>query len=59
MISTEEAAKLLDKLEKENYSARHLITNIAMDWVELSHDKVKLQRDDFIRWAKEWLKDNP
>lgn len=29
---------------------------IATDWVELSHDKVRWQRDDYIKRAKELYK---
>jgi hypothetical protein len=36
-------------------SARQFIEMIANDHIEESHDKIKKQRDDFIRWAKEWL----
>lgn len=28
---------------------------VANDWVELSHDKVRVQRDDYIRLAKKIL----
>lgn len=43
----------------ENITARQLIEMIANEWIELSHDKIKLQRDDHIRWCKIWLKNNP
>lgn len=29
------------------------IENIAKDWVELSHDKIRWQRDEYITVAKE------
>lgn len=40
-------------------TARQLIASIANEYVELSHDKVRWQRDDHIRICKEWLKANP
>jgi hypothetical protein len=40
-------------------TARQFIETIANEYIELSHDKVRLQRDDHIRWAKEWLRANP
>lgn len=39
-------------------TARQFIETIANEYVELSHDKIRLQRDDHIRWAKEWLRAN-
>lgn len=59
MISTKDASDYIDKLEKENMDARHLINSIANDYYELSHDKIKLQRDDYMRWAKKWLEVHP
>ena len=41
------------------YTARQIIEMIANEYIELSHDKIKLQRDDHVRWAKDWLKANP
>ena len=40
-------------------TARQFIECIANEYIELSNDKVRLQRDDHIRWAKEWLRANP
>jgi hypothetical protein len=40
-------------------TARQFIEMIANEYVELSHDKVRMQRDDHVRWAKEWLRANP
>ena len=40
-------------------TARQLIQSIANEYIELSHDKVRWQRDDHIRICKEWLKANP
>jgi len=43
----------------KNLTARQLISYIANDYVELSHDKVLWQRDDFIKICREWLQNNP
>ena len=40
-------------------TARQFIESIANEYIELSHDKIRLQRDDHVRWAKEWLRANP
>lgn len=45
---------MIDKL-----TARQIIEMIANEYYELSHDKIKIQRDDHVRWCKEWLKANP
>ena len=39
-------------------SAEDLIYAIARDYVELSNDKVRMQRDDHMRWCSDWLKCN-
>lgn len=36
-----------------------LVEYIANDYVELSHDKIKVQRDDYIRLAKKVLHELP
>ena len=38
----------------EEYKA--VLTNIANDYPELSHDKARMQNLDHIKWAKEVLK---
>jgi len=43
----------------EGLTARQVIEMIANEYIELSHDKIKLQRDDHIRWCKSWLDLNP
>jgi hypothetical protein len=43
----------------EQLTARQIIEMIANEYIELSHDKVRIQRDDHIRWCKEWLQHNP
>jgi len=35
---------------------KQVLQSIANEHVELSHDKIKWQCDDHIRWAKEALK---
>lgn len=39
----------------KNLSAEHLIRFIATDYVELSHDKIVWQRDQYIKICREWL----
>lgn len=36
-------------------SAEDVIAYIANDYVELSNDKVRWQRDDYIKICREWL----
>jgi hypothetical protein len=36
-------------------TAVQLITYIANDYVELSHDKIAWQRDDHMKICREWL----
>lgn len=40
-------------------TARQFIEMIANEYIELSHDKIRVQRDDHIRWAEEWLRLHP
>ena len=39
-------------------TSRQLIEMIANEYIELSHDKVRLQRDDHIKRCKQWLDEN-
>ena len=39
-------------------TAEQLIKYIANDRPELSHDKVRWQRDDYIKICREWLEEN-
>lgn len=39
-------------------SAEAFIKLIASDYVELSHDKIKLQRDEYIKAARSWVSAN-
>jgi hypothetical protein len=43
----------------EGLTSRQIIEMIANEYIELSHDKIKLQRDDHIRWCQKWLELNP
>lgn len=44
------------ELNAENFSKlRNFVLYIANDYVELSHDKVRWQRDDYIRTAQKLL----
>ena len=42
----------------KNLTAEELIKYIANDYVELSHDKVLLQRNEYIEMCREWIKHN-
>jgi hypothetical protein len=49
--------KPCDECVKEDYDKLyHLVHYIANDYVELSYEKVRIQRDDYIRLAKRLLK---
>lgn len=39
-------------------TARELIAYIANDYVELSHEKILIQRNDFMKICREWLEHN-
>ena len=42
----------------KDYLAMHsFIKYIANDYFELSHEKVRIQRDDYVRMARELLKE--
>ena len=43
----------------KSMTARQVIEMIANEYIELSHDKIRLQRDDHIRWCNAWLRANP
>jgi len=49
-IRYEDVEERLDKLEA-------FVMWIARDWVELSHDKVRIQRDDYIKRAKQLVEE--
>jgi hypothetical protein len=39
-------------------SARSLIRYIANDYIELSQEKIRSQRDDYIKICRDWLDKN-
>jgi hypothetical protein len=43
----------------EQLTARQIIEMIANDYYEESHDKMRMQIHDHIRWCKKWLEANP
>jgi hypothetical protein len=49
-------ATMLRQQQAEIEKLRQALQSIANEHVELSHDKIKWQCDDHIRWAKEALK---
>jgi chorismate mutase len=49
-------ADLLEEAADQLTKYKHVLESIANEYVELSHDKIKWQCDDHIRWAKEALK---
>lgn len=51
MMSDEEYKKVLELMEKY----KKVLIEIANDYVELSHDKARMQNIDHIKWAKEVL----
>ena len=55
-VHIDEAAILLRKLQYQNDKYRQVLESIANERVELSHDKIRWQCEDHIRWAKDVLK---
>ena len=51
-----EAATMLRQQQAEIEALKQVLQSIANEHVELSHDKIKWQCEDHIRWAKEALK---
>jgi len=47
---------VLRQQQAEIEALKQVLQSIANEHVELSHDKIKWQCDDHIRWAKEALK---
>ena len=41
------------KLEEENDKLLQFVKYVAWDYIELSHEKVRIQRDDYVRMARE------
>lgn len=50
------AAKMLRKLQYQNDKYKQVLESIANERIELSHDKIKWQCEDHIKWAKDVLK---
>jgi len=51
-----EVIEMLCQQQAEIEALKQVLQSIANEHVELSHDKIKWQCDDHIRWAKEALK---
>jgi|688.fasta_scaffold629233_3 hypothetical protein len=51
-----ESSSIISKLQSENDKYKQVLESIANERVELSHDKIKWQCEDHIKWAKDVLK---
>ena len=51
-----QTATMLRQQQAEIEALKQVLQSIANEHVELSHDKIKWQCEDHIRWAKEALK---
>ena len=40
-------------LKEENSKMFEFVRYVATDYIELSHEKVRIQRDDYVRMARE------
>ena len=49
-------AEEVHKVEAEIDKLKQVLQSIANEHIELSHDKIKWQCEDHVRWAKEALK---
>jgi proline racemase len=47
---------LLEEAADQLAKYKQVLESIANEQVELSHDKIKWQNEDHIKWAKEALK---
>ena len=52
----EQIVTMLRQQQAEIEALKQVLQSIANEHVELSHDKIKWQCEDHIRWAKEALK---
>ena len=43
-------------LKEENNKMFEFVRYIAKDYIELSHEKVRIQRDDYVRMARDIMK---
>ena len=55
-IGASKAATMLRQKQDEIEALKQVLQSIANEHIELSHDKIKWQCEDHIRWAKEALK---
>ena len=55
-IGASKDATMLRQQQDEIEALRQVLQSIANEHIELSHDKIKWQCEDHIRWAKEALK---
>ena len=55
-VHIDEAVIMLRQLQYQNDKYKQVLESIANERVELSHDKIKWQCEDHIRWAKDVLK---
>jgi len=51
-----EAAAMLRKQADQLAKYKQALESIANEYVELSHDKIKWQNEDHIKWARDALK---
>ena len=54
-IGASKAATMLRQQQDEIEALKQVLQSIANEHIELSHDKIKWQCEDHIRWAKEAL----
>jgi phosphosulfolactate synthase (CoM biosynthesis protein A) len=52
----EQAATVLRQQQAQIDKYKQALESIANEQVELSHDKIKWQNEDHIKWAKDALK---
>jgi hypothetical protein len=55
-IMMDEAQTMLRQLQAKVDKYKQVLESISNEYVELSHDKIKWQCEDHIRWAKDVLK---
>lgn len=52
----QELEQRIAELEQKNTAMAQFVWMIANDYVELSHDKIRWQRDDYIKKARQLTK---
>ena len=55
-VDFSDVATMLRQQQEKIEALKQVLQSIANEHVELSHDKIKWQCEDHIRWAKEALK---